>query len=136
MLLPGESDNIRAFNTDYAGDGDFYTGHANLQKLNFDPYISGFAFIVWTKIPVWVTKEFPNFASMTERNFQSFEGISDMTLNTADYTHTFNGNNYSVNATIEKGNNTFTIQHQEYSGSPMKNMYRATRFFITNLIRK
>ena len=124
MILPGASNNGRVMDTDVMANGDFYPGHANLQKLQFDPFITGFAFIIWTKMPTWVLDKYPNGVSILEKNFKAFSGISDMTLNTADYTHTFNGNAYSVNATIERGNNTFSIQHQEFSGSPIKNFYQ------------
>ena len=45
-----------------------------------------------------VTREFPGFKSMTEKNFKSFSGIDDMTINTATVNHGFNNNEYKVNA--------------------------------------
>lgn len=123
MLLPGNDANIRAYDTTVSAQDDYYTGHANLQKLNFDPLITGFAFIRWIHLPTWVTDEYKNFATMTQKNFKAFSGISDMTLQTQSYMNSFNGNEYLVNGTIQKENNTFSITHQEFSGSPMKNMY-------------
>lgn len=121
MLKSGTG--IRVYDTDIANDNSFYNGHMNLQKLPFDPLITGYAFIIWTKLPSWVTQEFPHFAQMTQKNFKSFSGIDDMTINTATMNHSFNNQEYKVNAAIEKGNSNFSITHQEFSGSPIKNMY-------------
>jgi hypothetical protein len=62
---------------------------------------------------------------MTQKNFKGFSGLDDMTLNTATYNHSFNNQEYKVNAAIEKGNSAFTLTHQEFSGSAIKNMYQA-----------
>lgn len=124
MLLPGNNNNIRAFDTSVSGKEDFYTGHANLQQLNFDPLVTGYAFIRWMKLPKWVQSSFPNFATMTQKNFKAFSGISDMELQTGSYMYSFNSNEYQVNTGLTKNNNTFSMTHQEFSGSPMKNMYQ------------
>lgn len=123
MNLSGSG--IRVYDNDIAKEQNFYNGQMNLQRLAFDPLLTGFSFIIWTKLPEWVTKEFPGFKSMTEKNFKSFSGIDDMTINTATVNHGFNNNEYKVNAVIEKGNSNFSLTHQEFSGSPIKNMYRA-----------
>lgn len=108
----------------------FFTGGMDLQELQFDPFVTGYAFIIWTHLPKWVTSEFQNFKSMSEKNFKSFDGISDMTLNTATYTHTFNANEYNFASGISKDNTEFTIKHQEFSGSPIKNMYQ---YWVTGI---
>jgi len=123
MIEPGS--NIRVYDNDLAKDKSFYNGHMNLQKLSFDPLITGYAFILWTKVPTWLSQLYPGFKEMTQKNFKSFSGLDDMTLNTATMNHGFNGQEYKVNAAIEKGNSAFTLTHQEFSGSPIKNMYQA-----------
>jgi len=122
MLLPGSE--INSFDKVIASNSDFFTGSMNLEKLNFDPLITGYAFIIWTKVPTWVEAEYPSFKKMTQTNFKSFDGISDMTLNSVSYAHTFNGNEYFVPSNITKENTEFTLKHQEFSGSPIKNMYQ------------
>src|SRR5699024_12019953 len=76
----------------------------NLQTLEFDPFVSGYSFILWTKVPDWVEQEYPGFRAMTQKNFKAFQGIEDMELTTNDYSHTFNENMYQTAATITKNN--------------------------------
>lgn len=122
MILP--SSDIRVFDNSLASDNSFFTGGLNLQRLEFDPIVTGYAFIIWTKIPTWVQSNFPGFASMTQKNFKGLDGINDMELQTGTYAYGFSNNEYHVNTGIQKQNNEFTLKHQEYSGSPIKNMYQ------------
>lgn len=122
MIKNGEG--IAAYDSKLATEASFFTGGMNLQTLNFDPFVSGYAVIIWTKLPSWVTDEYPGFAAMTQKNFKSFEGLSDMELQTGQYEHSFNGNQYDFATSITKGNTEFTLKHQEFSGSPIKNMYQ------------
>ena len=129
MLVPGKSINV--FKTkDVVTNGSWFTGHVNTQNLDFDPLVTGYAFIYWTKLPFWVEQNYPNFKEMSTKNFKSFEGLSDIELQTGQYAHSFNGNNYEYATTITKGNTDFTLRHQEYSGSPIKNMYQ---FWISGI---
>jgi hypothetical protein len=102
----------------------------NTQVLDFDPLVTGYSFIVWTKLPFWVEKTYGNFADMTQKNFKGFEGITSLDLETAQYNHTFNGNAYEYATSIKKANTTFTLKHQEFSGNPIKNMYQ---FWVTGI---
>lgn len=121
MILP--SSDLRVYDNNLAMNNSYFTGALNLQKLEFDPLITGYAFIIWTKIPVWVNSKFPGFMAMTQKNFKSFDGISDIELQTAAYNYGFANNEYNVAVGITKGNTEFTLKHQEYSGSPIKNSY-------------
>lgn len=122
MIRP--SADIRVFDNSIAKNKSFFTGGLNLQKLEFDPLITGYAFIIWTKIPKWVQQEFPGFKSMTEKNFKSYDGINDIELQTQQYQYGFANNEYNVASGISKNNTEFSLKHQEYSGSPIKNMYQ------------
>lgn len=128
MILPGNS--IRVYDSKIAKDKSFFTGHMNLQKLQFDPFVGGYAFIIWVKVPKWLEETFPGFVAMTQKNFKSFDGISDIDLGTDDYHFGFNSNAYGVATSISKGNTEFTLKHQEYSGSPIKNMYQ---FWVSSI---
>lgn len=129
MLIPGNS--INSFKKDQvASQGNWFTGHMNTQELNFDPLVTGYAFIIWTKLPSWVSSTYKDFAAMTQKNFKAFEGISDIELQTGQYTHTFNGTPYEYALSIQKSNSNFSITHQEFSGSPIKNMYQ---FWVTGI---
>lgn len=119
-----QSTDIRVYDNTLAKNNNFFTGGLNLQKLEFDPLITGFAFIVWTKIPTWIELEYPGFKAMTEKNFKAFQGISDIELDSQVYNYGFANNEYNVVGGVQKANTEFTLRHQEYSGSPIKNMYQ------------
>jgi len=121
MILPGKELTAFSFNT---VNDSFFTGHMNLQDLNFDPLVTGYAFIIWTKLPKWVTNFAPKFKELTQRNFKSFDGLADIELQTAAYEQSFNNNEYNYATTISKQNTEFTLKHQEFSGNPIKNMYQ------------
>lgn len=121
MILPGSE--IRVYDNSLATSNSFFTGGLNLQKLEFDPLVTGHAFIIWVKIPSWVQSTFPGFKAMTEKNFKGFDGLTDIELQTQAYAYGFNNNEYNVAAGITKANTDFTIKHQEYSGNPIKNAY-------------
>lgn len=121
MILPGSE--LRVYDNSLANSNSFFTGGLNLQKLEFDPLVTGYAFIIWVKVPTWVNSVFPGFRAMTEKNFKGFDGLSDIELQTQSYNYGFANNDYNVAAGITKGNTEFTIKHQEYSGNPIKNAY-------------
>lgn len=116
---------INAFNYDKSSAGNFFTGAMNMETLPFDPLVTGYAIIKWVTIPKWVETIAPGFKELTEKNFKSFDGISDMELQTAAYAHTYNGNEYNYATSITKNNTEFTLKHQEFSGNPIKNGYQA-----------
>lgn len=115
---------IRAFDNSIASNDGFFKGSPNFQTLEFDPLITGYAFIIWTKLPAWVEEEFPGFKDMTQKNFKAFSGLSDIELAAGEVQYGFTGNAYSVATNITKGNTEFTLRHNEFSGSPIKNMYQ------------
>ena len=122
-LLPGSS--IRGYDSDLASrQSNFYNGALNMKNLEYhDPYVSGWAMFFWTKLPRWMVDTFPGFAAFTQKNFKSFQGLSDMELQTIAVTYGFNGNEYNVASGFSKQNTDFTIKHQEYSGQPVSRMY-------------
>jgi hypothetical protein len=127
-ILPGSG--IRVFDTNITADANFFKGVNNLQTIDFDPLVTGYAFIVWTKVPKWVEKVFPNFANFTQKNFLSFGGLQDLDLNTGSMQQGFAANEYFVPTNLQKQNTDFTLKHQEFSGSPVKNMYQ---FWVTGI---
>ena len=117
-----------------AGNGNFFTGHFNYNNMNYDPYLSGYAFIIWTKVPNWLGDAenggiFENagtehFKNLTQKNFKSLGGLSSITLETGTTTHGFAGNEKSHAQSISKANTEFTLSHQEFSGSPITRYYQ------------
>jgi hypothetical protein len=125
MLFPNYN-SIRVYDTSVGNNANFFTGGLDFNTLeNYDPIVTGYAFIIWLSIPSWVDSATNGaFKHFTERNFKSFEGLSDIELQTQAYQYGFNNNEYNVPAGITKNNTEFTLKHQEYSGSPVKNMYQ------------
>lgn len=121
---------IRIYDNTIANNANFFKGSMNLQNLEFDPLITGYAFIVWTKIPSWVEKEYPGFKAMTQKNFLAFSGLDDIELQTSQLQFGFNANEYNAASGIQKNNTTFNLRHAELSGSPIKNMYQ---FWVTGI---
>ena len=114
---------------------NFFTGGLDLETgglKQFDPLVTGYAFIYWTHVPSWVENYCnggkadgaENFRSLTQKNFKSLQGISDIEIDTQAYQYGFANNEYNVAAGITKANTEITLKHQEFSGSPIKNIYQ------------
>jgi len=104
----------------------FFTGVDDLIKLNQDPIVTGYSYIVWLKLPSWFEKDpdLKYFKTMTEKNFRSFQGITEITMNTQTHQTGFGGAEFDVVTGITKGNTDFTLAHKEYSGMPVRKMYQ------------
>jgi hypothetical protein len=109
--------------------GNFYSGmfETKTDQFNADPLIPGYSFILWTKIPVWVEKEFEkreiNVKDFTQKNFKAFNGISDIELASSAIQQGFTNNEVQYPTGITKQNDDFSITHQEFSGSPVRQIY-------------
>ena len=88
-----------------------------------DPFISGYAFIVWTKVPAFFDPKAEAQLRSTERNFKGLSGIGDYTVSTEDMTHGFAGNAIGVATSIQKENTSFSMTHQELKGSPIREIF-------------
>ena len=117
-------------NANIATSNYFFNGSFNTLQLDFDPLINGYSFFKWTRVPKWIETAFPGFRDMTEKNFKEGFSISDIELETLTMTHGFNANEYNYASGIKKNNTDFNIKHQEFSGSPIRNMYQ---YWITGI---
>ena len=121
MILP--NNNLKVDTRNFFNGGLELT---NNELKNFDPLVTGYAFICWISLPSWLaTAGFGDFKQLTERNFKSLQGISDIELESQAYQYGFADNEYHVASNITKANTEITIKHQEFSGSPIKNAYQA-----------
>ena len=107
-------------------DSTFFTGIDDLIKLNQDPIVTGYSYIFWLQLPSWFEKDpdLKYFKTMTEKNFRSFQGLTEMTMNTQEHITGFGGATYDVVTGITKGNTDFTLAHKEFSGMPIRKMYQ------------
>jgi hypothetical protein len=107
-----------------SSQANFWTGDYNTNEQYFDPLLVGHAFIIWTRFPEWVEKEYPNFKMLSQKNFAGFDGLADIELATAPSTEGFSQNEYHVAQNLGAKPSAFNLKHLEYSGSPIKNAYQ------------
>lgn len=121
--------NATKYDTDNLFAGVWRLDQANLDK--FDPFITGYAFWIWTKMPAFFDETMKSqFRNLTEKNFKAYSGIGDMTLQVEDMTMGFAGNAYGVATNIQKENTQFSITHYELAGSPIRELYQ---YWITGI---
>lgn len=103
----------------------FFNGHVATGDNSKDPYVSGFAFIKWIKVPEWLPDDGKTFKQLTERNFKGFSGLSDLSMDTGAITAGFTNNETSfAKGTVQKTEG-FSLKYQEQSGSPISKDYNA-----------
>jgi hypothetical protein len=107
-----------------SAEANFYTGAFDADAQYYDPLVVGYAFIVWTRVPEWVEKEYPNFRMLTQKNFAGLDGLADIEINTIGVTEGFSANEYHIAQGIAAKPSQFNLKHTEYSGSPIKNAYQ------------
>jgi len=112
----------------------FFLGSDDTITQSFDPIITGYAFIFWIKLPGWFREDddLKYFEAMTQKNFQSFQGLTDMELETATHQMGFSGNEVAVTTVLRRGNTDFTLRHKESSGSPIRKMYQKWISYISD----
>lgn len=86
----------------------------------YDPLVTGYAFIKWLKVPSWIDQDYP---WLCERNFKSFSGINDIELDAGGISAGFTGNEISYAKGSGQKAEGFTLKHQEFSGSPLTSIY-------------
>lgn len=125
--------------TNFAND-NLFAGVWRLNNENldrFDPFVQGWAAIIWTKCPEFFKygdggkrDVYNQFKYLTERNFKSLSGIGDITLESDNMSSGFTGNELPVATSMKKENTSFTLKHYEFSGSPIRELYQ---FWITGI---
>jgi hypothetical protein len=98
-----------------------YVAHGSNAK---DPYVSGYAFVKWIKVPRWLgADEGREFKQLTERNFKGFSGLSDLQMDTGAVTAGFTANELSfAKGTVQKPEG-FTLKYQVKSGADIDKYY-------------
>lgn len=109
------------------GVGTFFTGMdaSAYADIELDPYVSGYSFIFWVKVPTWFEKDgdLKYFKVLTQKTMRSFQGIADTELQETSQQSGFAGNEASVVTGIQRGNTDFTIGFKEFSGTPITKMF-------------
>ena len=103
---------------------NFFTGSLQTGQNSFDPYVSGYAFIIWLKTPSWL----PNgdvFKQYSQKNFKSFQGHQNIDLETEGTKMGFTQNETHYTKGIGAKSAEFTIKYQAHSGAPMTPCYNS-----------
>lgn len=103
----------------------FFTGVDDMTNLNFDPFVSGYAYCRILDVPQWWEKDpdLKYFKDMFHKNFRSFQGVSDIELNMIQQNTGFANHEQNYVGGINRGNTQFTIGHKEYAGAVMRKLY-------------
>jgi hypothetical protein len=111
------------YTTDNLFAGVWRLDQSNLGK--FDPFIQGYAFIMWTRLPAFFDNVYKSqFQALCEKNFKAFSGISDMDMDAETMTHGFAGNELPVATNMKKSFTGFSLKHYELAGSPIRELYQ------------
>lgn len=101
---------------------NFFTGSVQTGANSFDPYVSGYAFIIWLKVPSWLTNG-DVFKQYSQKNFKSFSGHQNIDLETEGKKMGFTQNETHYTKSIGSKSSEFTLKYQEESGAPMTPTY-------------
>ena len=104
-------------------DGNFFNGSVPMEKNSHDPYVSGYAFIKWLRVPTWIPNP-EQFKALSEKNFLAFGGLSDISMTTAGVKAGFTETEVAYATGISK-QGEFTLKYQEHSGAPLTTPYNA-----------
>jgi len=106
-------------------NNSIFTGVDDEVNKYLDPFVNGYAFIYWVELPSWFEKDadLKYFKQLSQVNFRSFQGITDITLNTGTLQTGFAGHEMNVVTGISRENTEFQIGHKEYSGGVMSRLY-------------
>jgi hypothetical protein len=125
MSLKSMNDGINSFEYGQAVSGNaetFFSGGFQGNVITRDPKISGYAFIKWIQVPSWVTSQYPSFQTLTERNLRSFNGLTDIDMQSMNVQEGFSASEIAYAGGISNFQG-FSMTHREFQGSPMKNLY-------------
>lgn len=101
--------------------GTIFNGSIRTGVGSFDPYVSGFAFIHWVRIPSWLDAD--ALRTYSQKNFKALQGISNIELETEGVKNGFTGNEFHYTKSIGNKSSEFTLKHQAHSGSPLDRIY-------------
>ena len=108
--------------------GLWHTGQDQLAK--FDPYITGYSYIYWTALPKFLTSGSPlvdktwavDWKTLTQSNFKSFDGISDIQLDAEELTAGMNGRTMAIPSNSKFESTSYTMKFQEMTGSRLREL--------------
>lgn len=101
--------------------GTIFNGSMRTGVGSFDPYVSGFAFIHWVRLPTWIPNN--EFRTYTQKNFKALQGIQNIELETEGVKNGFTTNEFHYTKTIGNKSSEFTLKYNEQSGSPLTRIY-------------
>lgn len=107
-----------------AANETYFRGAIDDQQLADDPLVTGYAYLIFTKLPEWMTKKFPNMKQVLQKQFRGFDGLNDIDLQTATVPLGFSQNEYHVAQQQGPKPPEFTIKFLEMTGSPIASIFQ------------
>lgn len=118
--------NILTSGKDYT-NFSYFLGGVDVTQKNLDqftPYIPGVARIFLHTEPIFMKNSYPeltkNFKSIVETGYTRVSGISDLSVQFADFQGGFNAQKYSTVSSATDDTESFTVSVYEQSGSPVR----------------
>jgi len=119
-VIPRNNDMV-----DIVNKAPVFPGGMGASRLIADPFLSGWAFVIFTNVPKQIAKlTSPNgdesdlsFFRLMEMSFKELSGINDLDLGTSSVSGGFTGNEYHFPNEINKNCNEVTLKFQELSGN-------------------
>lgn len=118
------SADINRFSNINPTNENFFTGSVQTGAHTLDPYVSGYAFIFWLKVPSWI-QDGETFKKYSQKNFKSFQGLNNIDLETEGVKMGFTQNETHYTKGIGTKPAEFTLKYQEHSGGLMTSTYNS-----------
>ncbi|WP_368880307.1 hypothetical protein [Proteus mirabilis] len=101
---------------------NFFAGSVQTGANSYDPYISGYAFIFWLKVPSWLSNA-EEFKAFSQKNFKGLQGIQNIDMDTEGIRAGFTQNETHHSKALQAKPSEFTLKFQNHAGSPMIKHY-------------
>lgn len=105
-----------------ATNSNFFTGSVQTGQGSLDPFVSGYAFVVWVNVPTWLS-DAQEFIAMSQKNFKSFSGLQNIELETEGVRAGFTGNETHYTKGIGTKPAEFSLKYQMHSGDRLGGFY-------------
>ena len=101
---------------------NFFTGSLQHGVGTHDPYVTGYAFILWLHVPKWLSNV-AEFKALSQKNFKSFSGLQNIQLETEGLRGGFTVNELHYAKSLGAKPSEFNLKFQAHSGAPMERLY-------------
>ena len=116
-LLRG-ANSTSTIDTSVVNSTTFFTGGVNTHLLPMDPFVTGFGFFKWIKLPTWFKAQFPYFEVLTEKMLKDFNGNDNIEVSPIGVQNGLTQNESQFMGQMGSKGSGVTMTFNEYSGLP------------------